>query len=126
MLAKANVGLSVPDGMIPGDIDQIAYRVEGGMNEELIPRDFALHQNYPNPFNPTTSISFDLPEASHVTLDVYNIMGQKVATLADEYMDAGTHSVDWTAGSSTAASGIYFYRIKTGSYTDSKKMMLLK
>ncbi|GEM_PF-3153912 len=89
-----------------------------------LPTDFALEQNYPNPFNPVTEISFSLPVASDVKLDVYNIMGQKVASLAEGQFEAGRHSIKWDA--STSASGIYFYRIKAGEFVESRKMLLLK
>lgn len=80
--------------------------------------------NYPNPFNPTTTISFSLPEASYVSLKVYNSLGQEVATLLDERRDAGTHRVTWDAGS--CASGVYFYRLTTRDFTDTRKMLLMK
>jgi len=85
--------------------------------------------NYPNPFNPTTQISFSLPSDSYVTLEVYNIMGQRVTSLVNDYRQAGNYTVTWDgrndAGSSVA-SGIYFYRIQAGDYSESKKMMLMK
>lgn len=89
-----------------------------------LPDDFALHQNYPNPFNPTTEISFALPQSADVKLEVFNILGQEVATLIDGYLEAAEHSITWD--SSTVASGIYFYRIKAREHTESRKMLLLK
>jgi PKD repeat protein len=83
-----------------------------------------LHQNRPNPFNPTTEISFSLPEASQVTLEVYNIMGQRVATLVDSYLEAGQHTAIWNG--SHAASGIYLYRLKAGAQVETRKMLLMK
>jgi len=80
--------------------------------------------NYPNPFNPVTEISFSLPAASHVKLEIYNIMGQKVATLVDDQLEAGTHIVQWNG--SEAASGVYLYRLEVGEFVDAKKMILLK
>jgi len=94
-----------------------------------VPRDYALHQNYPNPFNPATVISFSLPTGSHVKLDVYNIMGQKVMTVIDGYRPAGNHAVTWEgrgAGDEPVASGVYFYRIETSGFVNCKKMLLLK
>ncbi len=79
---------------------------------------------YPNPFNPTTNISFNLPQAGLVQLEVFNIAGQKVATLIDGWMDAGVHSIVWNAGGS--ASGVYFYRIQAGNVNVTRKMVLLK
>ena len=85
--------------------------------------------NFPNPFNPTTEISFSLPNATDVKLDVYNIMGQQVATIVDRFMEAGTHRVifDGRDGSGRSiASGIYFYRLEAGEFVETKKMVLLK
>ncbi len=88
------------------------------------PGDFTLHQNFPNPFNPSTSISFTLPAASHVSLRVYNLLGQEVATLVDEYRSAGTHSATFDA--SELSTGMYIYRLESGSNSVSRKMMLNK
>ncbi len=89
-----------------------------------IPEKWALLQNYPNPFNASTLISFDLPRDSHVRLDVYNILGQRVATLADDFMVAGNHSVTWS--DDAIASGVYFYRLQADDFTATRKMTLLK
>ena len=85
---------------------------------------YHLAQNYPNPFNPTTTINFMLKKAGPVELVIYNIQGQKVATLVDAKMKAGTHSVTWNG--SNLASGVYFYKLTSGDFTNVKKMMLLK
>ena len=89
-----------------------------------IPTVIQLKQNYPNPFNPTTTIDYFIPTRSHVTLTVYNILGEKLATLVDGIQQAGNHTVSFNA--SRLASGVYFYRVKTGSYTGTKKMLYLK
>ena len=89
-----------------------------------VPLTFALEQNYPNPFNPATTIRFTLPKASNMTLIVYNILGQKVATLYDGHMNAGAQSVLFDA--SKLSSGVYIYRLVAGDFTSQKKMMLLK
>ena len=99
-----------------------ACGIEG--KEGLLPTVFSLDQNYPNPFNARTVINFGLPEPSEVELAVYNILGQKVITLVSGKMEAGYHQVNWNAGDQ--ASGMYFYRINAGDYTEKKKMMLLK
>ncbi len=95
-----------------------------GVKDVALPIAYILKQNYPNPFNPSTSISFSIPEKSTVKLNVFNTIGQKVATLVNEVRDAGRYSVDWNAGS--LASGVYVYRIETKNFVDTKKMMLLK
>lgn len=95
-----------------------------GVAGNAFPATFALKQNYPNPFNPSTTVAFDLPKASHVEITIYNVLGQKVKTLAKGEMDAGSHSVVWDA--SDNSSGVYFYRIDAGEFTQTKKMMMLK
>jgi len=98
-------------------------------DENALPTTFALGQNYPNPFNPTTEVAFDLPTRTHVTLTVYNVLGQQVATLVNEQLAAGSYVADWdgrSAGGNAAASGIYFYRLQTGQFAETKKMVLLK
>jgi hypothetical protein len=89
-----------------------------------LPTSFQLMQNYPNPFNPTTVISFQLATKSRVTLKVYDILGREVETLVDGALDTGLHQVSFDA--SRFASGVYFYRIQAGSFTATKKLMLLK
>jgi len=88
------------------------------------PSDFKLEQNYPNPFNPSTTISFTLPQASNVKLIVTNILGQKVGTLIDGRMEAGQYSKSFNAAN--LPSGIYLYRLETGSQIATRKMMLMK
>lgn len=89
-----------------------------------IPTKYRLEQNYPNPFNPSTTIKFGLPENSMVTLKVYNIVGEGVATLINEERDRGIHTIDFNA--SRLSSGIYFYKIQAGGFVETKKMLLLK
>jgi hypothetical protein len=89
-----------------------------------LPKEFALDQNYPNPFNPTTTINYDLPTDTRVSLKVFNVLGEEVVTLVSEVQKAGHKSVEWNAGSVT--SGVYFYRIEAGDFAASKKLMLLK
>jgi hypothetical protein len=98
--------------------------VVAGVAQGETPYAFALEQNYPNPFNPSTTISFTLPKMSNVNLTVYNILGQRVMTLASGQMEAGAHVVKFDA--KNIATGVYFYRLEAGSYVSIKKMMLLK
>jgi FlaG/FlaF family flagellin (archaellin) len=91
---------------------------------ELLPTEFSLDQNYPNPFNPKTQIKFALPVAVNVKLEVYNVIGQRVATLVNEHRAAGYHTVTWDA--SYLASGVYFYRLQADQFVDKKKMLLMK
>ena len=88
------------------------------------PNRFILEQNYPNPFNPLTVIRYSLPVTGHVTLKIYNVLGQEVAVLIDEIQDAGYKSVEWDA--SGVPSGLYFYRITAGNYTTTQKTILMK
>ncbi len=89
-----------------------------------IPSAFVLHQNYPNPFNPKTMINYQLPMTSEVQLSIFNLLGQKVATLVDKNQNAGTYQVEWDAN--TFASGVYYYRLDTGDFTNVKKMILIR
>ncbi len=93
-------------------------------SESTLPQVFTLNQNYPNPFNPTTTISYSLPTTADVRLDIYNVLGQCIATLVNGPQEAGEHSVEWDAGQ--YASGVYFYRLSTAEAVVSKKMVLLK
>jgi hypothetical protein len=86
--------------------------------------DFRLEQNYPNPFNPSTTIRYVLPYRSHVTLTVYNMLGQQVAQIVNGEVDAGNHDVQFNA--SNLASGVYFYRIQAGNFVESKALLLVK
>lgn len=93
-------------------------------NNSMLPKEFALAQNYPNPFNPATTIEFSLPTASHAKLEIFNILGQNVATLVDETMSAGNHKIVFDA--SEQPSGIYFYRLINENGSTTKKMVLVK
>jgi len=98
-------------------------------DKDALPEGFALSQNYPNPFNPTTRIDYSLPSAQHVTLEIYNVQGQKVRTLVNETVGAGDHSVEWDATTDAGvqvASGVYLYRLTAGDHSESKKMSFVK
>ncbi|MBP3193974.1 T9SS type A sorting domain-containing protein [Natronogracilivirgula saccharolytica] len=89
-----------------------------------VPDEFGLDQNYPNPFNPVTTINYQVPESEHVTIQVYNVIGERVATLVNEVQDAGHHSVEFDG--SRFASGVYIYRMQAGDFVDVRKLTLTK
>ena len=91
---------------------------------EQLPEEYKLNQNYPNPFNPSTAISYQLKAASEVSLEIFNVLGQKVATLVNEKQQAGSYSVRWNA--SAFANGVYFYQIRAGKFIQVRKMILMK
>lgn len=100
-----------------------------GNEQDLVSASYELFQNYPNPFNPSTTIRFSLPVASQVELAIFNLVGQKVATLMNTQKSAGAYSVVWDSkmdNGRQATSGVYIYRLKTESFVTSKKLMLLK
>lgn len=99
------------------------YPTEGGRGISP-PGVFSLSQNYPNPFNASTAIEFYIPEAGEVRLEVFNVLGQKLATLVDERLGGGDHRVIWNSGDLT--SGVYFYRLESGNVTETKRMLLLR
>jgi len=102
----------------PTAIDEYFSDING------LPNSLSLSQNYPNPFNAATVISFDLPESQHVSINIYNILGQHVFNLFDNMKPAGEHSLTWDADK--YPSGMYFYRLRTREHAESKKMLLLK
>jgi hypothetical protein len=109
----------------------LSPQVVVGVDDQIgtIPKVFALSQNYPNPFNPETRIQYQLPGQQHVTLTIYNMLGQAVATLVDEVKDAGEYTVTWSGRNGSGAavsSGVYFYRIQAGPFSDIHKMVFLK
>lgn len=89
-----------------------------------VPDSYQISQNYPNPFNPTTRIKYGLPEAVHVSLQIFNILGEKVADVVNQVQDAGYYEVEFDAGK--LSSGIYIYSIYSNNFSDTKKMLLLK
>lgn len=111
------------------DLGMYPTGFEDGADEESSPASFSLKQNYPNPFNPETIIEYSLPKGSSVEIVVYNILGQKVRTLLEEYQRAGWHRVLWDGRDNKdkeVSSGIYLYRIKTSEFSQTKKMVLLR
>ncbi len=104
--------------------------VPTAVHEKVIqPTNYSLDQNYPNPFNPTTQIAFNIPLNEHVTVTIYNILGQRIATLLDGNLSAGVHVITWDARNQNGEmlpTGVYFYRLSTPNFTAVKKMLLLK
>ncbi|MDD8018556.1 MAG: YCF48-related protein [Bacteroidota bacterium] len=117
-------------GFVVGDSGKIFFTMNGGgitsveEGGEIVPTKFELYQNYPNPFNPTTVISYQLSVTSYVSLKVYDLLGRDVATLVDELKSAGKYFVQWKSFS--LSSGIYFYRLQAGNYSDVKKLMIIQ
>ena len=100
-----------------------------GSPNATLPTAFSLAQNIPNPFNPTTNISFAVPQATNVRLEVLNVLGQKVRTLVDEFKAAGNYSITWDGKDDnyqSVASGVYLYRIAAGEFSETRKMILMK
>ena len=120
------------------DAQKIPVRITSGIEkaellakseQATLPKTYSLFQNYPNPFNPETQISYDLPNDSWVKLSIYNIRGQKVRTLVDGFEAAGHKRIKWDGTDEEGkkvGSGLYFYRIQAGEFTDTKKMILMK
>jgi hypothetical protein len=144
------VRVHVPSGALPDETDVMTFSVKSAMDNSVtvsapvtttvsssaaddfnpvIPGVFKLSQNYPNPFNPTTTIDFTLERSMDIDLSVYNVIGQKVATLVSGQREIGSYSVIWNGADDSGnpiASGIYFYRLTTEQYSRTCKMMLMK
>ena len=109
--------------------EPVITSVEEAADQVAAPVAVALDQNYPNPFNAQTTIRYALPEASQVKLVVYDMLGQKVRTLVDQYVSAGVHRLQWNGIDSqgnTVAAGVYTYLLKTEAYQETKRMVFLK
>ncbi len=131
-IIRNDIEFSAPYHFIRGAIiDSVRYGHVTGIQikEEPIPQDFTLYQNYPNPFNPQTNIRFTLPKENQVTLNIYNIQGQLIKRLVKQRYDAGAYTVNWNGRDrydQKVASGIYIYRIQAGSFSQTRKMILIK
>jgi len=133
--ATVKYSVSATDGIdtvkVTGD-DRVVYvnRYEYLSTEmEGIPTEFALHENYPNPFNPTTTLRFDLPEVSSITLTIYNMLGQRVKTFNMNDTPAGFHSIKWNATNDygdPVGAGVYLYQLRANQFVKTRKMVLLK
>ncbi|HEX7358624.1 MAG TPA: T9SS type A sorting domain-containing protein, partial [Ignavibacteriaceae bacterium] len=122
---------STANAILRGVLDYLNIPTDAGQVADLTPVEFKLEQNYPNPFNPSTTISFTIPnvtlggvEGSRVQLKVYDILGNEITTLVNDYRDAGIYNIQFTMHN--LASGIYFYKLQAGDYVESRKMILLK
>jgi len=126
-LGPQNTGsISTYEGFLWGNLTVTGIKGDPVSNEEEQNQSYTyqLYKNYPNPFNPSTNIEFSLPKSSNVKLIVYNVLGQKVATLIDGKMNTGKHSVSFNA--SNLSSGMYFYRLEAGDFVQVQKMLLVK
>lgn len=117
------------NGFVCGDSGRVLKTTNGGLtfiaqNSGLVPGNFSLSQNYPNPFNPVTNIKFDIPKAGFVKITVYDLLGREITTLINQQMQPGSYSVDWDA--TNYPSGVYFYRLESGDFSESKRMVLVK
>lgn len=123
---KHYIVISASDGVLTTNsrIATVTVQADISVEENGVPTAFELFQNYPNPFNPTTSIKYALPKESRVRIAVFNILGQEVATLVNSVMPAGYHSVNFKANN--IPSGMYIYKIETESFSQVKKMLLMK
>ncbi len=115
---------STANAILSGVMDYMGIVTEVVQTKNNTPTGFELYQNYPNPFNPSTKINFQLSLEGFVTLKVYDVLGNEVATLVDEYKPAGIYNEEFTI--QNLASGIYFYQLKTANFTQTKKMILLR
>ncbi len=127
----ARISLYASDSNPPasGVINIDGYSWNTAINDAVekidnLPEDFSLSQNYPNPFNPSTTINFSIPEASFVSLKVFNSLGEEVETLVAEELSAGNYKYDWSGVN--LPSGIYFYKLQSDNFIETKKMILLK
>ena len=115
---------AVFSGTANGRVYRSVTNLTAVKDSKVIPTEFKVEQNYPNPFNPSTVIGFSLPKQQHVSITVYNMLGQAVRTLADRSYEAGHYNVTFNA--SELASGIYIYRLQAGTLSITKKMVLQK
>jgi hypothetical protein len=108
----------------PAGIAVLGSGTATGVEELVLPAEFALRQNYPNPFNPSTTIAYELPGPAHVSLSVYDILGRRAVLLVDEDKDAGVYEVKFDARG--LASGVYIYRMQAGTFTEARGLVIAK
>jgi hypothetical protein len=124
---RTSIAVQSSDPFNPSVVVPIHMNVSGSAEVEgegLRPLTYRLEQNYPNPFNPSTTIRYGLPSHSHVTLTVFNTLGQRVATLVEGEQEAGFHEAVFDA--SALASGVYLYRLTAGSFVETRKLVLVR
>ena len=116
-----------PFKIIAGTPEYVIAKTEEILS--LLPDNFALHQNYPNPFNPTTTIKFDIPEPTYISLKIYNLMGQEVRSLNNKWLPTGSHRLIWNGKDQQGipvSTGVYIYRLQSQTFQQTRKMLLLK
>ena len=119
-------------GWTVGDNGTILKTTMGGNITEILnfnlntPSNFVLNQNYPNPFNPVTNLGFGISELGFVTLKVYDVLGKEVAVLVNERLAPGSYNYQFSTDNNQLSSGVYFYRLETGDFVETKRMILLK
>jgi hypothetical protein len=114
---------------VEGNTIALTAKPDGDGDGPIVPESYSLGQNFPNPFNPSTTFSYSIRKPGHVQLNIYNILGQNVRTLVNEHQDAANYTKVWDGrddNGNVVASGVYFYRIESGDFTDIKKMVLMK
>jgi hypothetical protein len=120
-------GAALPGYFDDVQVEELVTSIDS--NRKIVIEGYALHQNYPNPFNPTTTIKFDLPSAQLLQLEVFNIVGQRVRTLAASEYSAGSHQLKWDAKDDDGhrvPAGLYYYRLRAGDFEQTRKMLLVK
>jgi len=103
---------------------ELSTSITGIETQTSLPTEYALDQNYPNPFNPATTINYQIPVDANISLKIYDVLGNEVAELVSEFKTAGYYEVKFNAGKLT--SGVYFYRIESDNFTQTRKMLLMK
>ena len=117
------------NGWITGDSGMVLRTTDGGLTfiqnlNNDIPGFYSLSQNYPNPFNPVTKVKFQIPKSSFVKLIIYDLLGREITTLVNQQFKPGTYEADWDA--TNYPSGVYFYKLITDEFIETKKMVLIK
>tara|TARA_B100001029_G_scaffold41239_1_gene32144 strand:- start:280 stop:819 length:540 start_codon:yes stop_codon:yes gene_type:complete len=127
IMINKNSNLSYDLKLVAGDLDYVNRTAEEILSN--IPSEFSLGQNYPNPFNPLTKMDYTLPKRSRVNISIYNVLGQEIVTLVNEEQSYGYHSIAWNGTDQMGramASGVYFTRMVSETFSQTKKMLLLK